>query len=153
MKESNSLNTSLSSVAQYASRLLMHSPDWDTTAVDYRVKERMAECVGGPPKPTPNVCRRPPSLDEENEATIRRGRGHGKEMSNSAMEPLPLPLPPTKWSLPLEQEDILHLRRLPTLPPLRVQHGGAARHPWRRHLGAAHDPPRISGAPGARMTR
>ncbi len=42
---------------------------------------------------------------------------------------------------------------LPTLPPLRVQHGRAARHPWRRHLGAAHGPPRISGAPGARMTR
>ncbi len=106
MEESNSLNTSLSSVAQYASRLLMHSLDWDTNAVDYCLKERMAECVGDPPMPTPNVCRLLPSLEEENEAMIRRGCDHGKEMSNSAMEPLPLPLPPTNWSLPLEQEDI-----------------------------------------------
>ncbi len=98
MEEANSLNTSLSSVAQYASRLLMHSLDWDTNAVDYRLKERMAECVGDPPMPTPNVCRLLPSLEgEENEAMIRRGCDHGKEMSNSAMEPLLSPLPPTNW--------------------------------------------------------
>jgi hypothetical protein len=144
VEELYSLNTSLSSAAQYAARLLMHSPDLDTNAVDYCLEESMAAYVGGPPKPTPDVLRRPPRarLEEEKEATIRRGRDHGKEMPNSAtLEPPPPPPPPTKRLLPREQEDILPLHCLPTLPPLL--HGRAAR----------HAPPRISGAPGARMAR
>ena len=55
----NSLNASLSSVAQYAACLLVHNPDQDANAADDRLAaERMEAYVGDLPRPTPDVRRR-----------------------------------------------------------------------------------------------
>ena len=52
----NSLNASLSSVAQYAACLLVHNPDQDANAAHDRLAaERMEAYVGELCRPTPDI--------------------------------------------------------------------------------------------------
>ena len=145
------LNTSLSSVAQYAACLLVHNPDQDANAADDRLAaERMEAYVGDLPRPTPDVRRRLRRRRKRRRSDA--GAVTARRTSDSATrEPPPPPPPLAKRLLPREQEAVLLPRRRPTLPPLR--HGRAAGSPWRRHPGAANSPPRISGALGTSIAR